>query len=243
MPSGNLQYLPVSPLLFSIFLGLLGGLFVLVQLGLLNYAYRRLGLSPLAAFFLLLASLLGSYVNIPVAQLPGERIDAHEAVDFFGARYSLPVDIDWPGAIVAVNVGGAVIPIFLSLYLLAQNRIWLRGLVGVVIMTAAVHAVARPVPGVGVVVPVFVPPMATAIVALLLSRDHAAPVADVSGSLGTLIGADILNLDSIGAMGAPMMSIGGAGTFDGIFVTGVVAVLIAGLRPSRTQTTAPPTRA
>ncbi len=95
------------------------------------------------------------------------------------------------------------------------------------------------IPGVGVTVPIFVPPLVTAIVAMLLSREDAAPIAYVSGSLGTLIGADIMNLGDINAIGAPMASIGGAGTFDGIFVTGVLAVLLAGLGRSRPRATAP----
>ena len=243
MNPGHIQYLPTSPLIFAIWLGLLGAVFLFVQLGVLNYAYRRLGLSPNAAVALLFASLLGSYVNIPLAQLPSERISAHEAVDFFGMRYALPVQVDWPGTVVAVNVGGALVPTLLSLYLLVHNRIWIKGLIGVAIVTVAVHAVAQPVPGAGVTVPVFVPPVVTAIVALLLSRDDAAPIAYVSGSLGTLIGADIMNLESINALGAPIASIGGAGTFDGVFVTGILAVLLAGLGRSRPQTTAPPTRA
>jgi len=78
-------------------------------------------------------------------------------------------------------------------------------------------------------VPVFVPPVTAAIVALLLSRPFAAPLAYVGGSLGTLIGADLLNLDKMQGLGAPIASIGGAGTFDGIFLAGVLAVLIASL--------------
>jgi uncharacterized membrane protein len=71
--------------------------------------------------------------------------------------------------------------------------------------------------------------LTTAVVALLLSRRHAAPLAYVSGSLGTLIGADLLNLDKLQGLGAPIASIGGAGTFDGVFLVGIVAVLIAGI--------------
>jgi uncharacterized membrane protein len=85
------------------------------------------------------------------------------------------------------------------------------------------------VPGVGIAVPVFVPPVATALVALLLARENAAALAYVSGSLGTLIGADLLNLDAVRGLGAPVASIGGAGTFDGIFLTGIMAVLLAGI--------------
>ena len=44
-----------------------------------------------------------------------------------------------------------------------------------------------------------------------------------------LIGADLLNLDKLRGLGTPVLSIGGAGTFDGIFMTGIMAVLLAGL--------------
>jgi uncharacterized membrane protein len=47
--------------------------------------------------------------------------------------------------------------------------------------------------------------------------------------LGTLLGADVLNLGKIQALGAPVASIGGAGTFDGIFMTGILSVLMASL--------------
>ena len=88
--------------------------------------------------------------------------------------------------------------------------------------------------GIGIAVPVFVPVAVTAIFALVLSREYAAPLAYIGGSMGTLMGADILNLDKIGSLGAPIASIGGAGTFDGVFLTGILAVLLAGLAsPSR----------
>ncbi|WP_198171299.1 DUF1614 domain-containing protein [Actinoplanes awajinensis] len=44
---------------------------------------------------------------------------------------------------------------------------------------------------------------------------------------GTLIGADLTHLSAIRRMGAPLASIGGAGTFDGVFLSGVIAVLLA----------------
>ncbi len=96
-------------------------------------------------------------------------------------------------------------------------------------MTTLCHYLAHPVPGLGIAIPVFVPPISAAVIALLLSARHAAPLAYIGGSLGTLIGADILNLGKIQGLGAPVASIGGAGTFDGIFMTGVLAVLFASL--------------
>ena len=90
-----------------------------------------------------------------------------------------------------------------------------------------VHQMAYPVRGVGIAVPFFLPPIAATAVALILSRKYAPALAYVSGSMGTLIGADILNLNKIPGLGAPVASIGGAGTFDGIFLTGILAVLLA----------------
>jgi uncharacterized membrane protein len=78
---------------------------------------------------------------------------------------------------------------------------------------------ADPVPGLGIAVPVFMPALVTAVVALLLSRKDAPPLAYIAGGLGTLIGADLTNLDKVRGLGAPVASIGGAGTFDGIFLT------------------------
>jgi uncharacterized membrane protein len=99
---------------------------VLIQLGVLRYAYMRLGISSGAALLLLLASLIGSYFNIPVAYLPEQRVLAHQEIDYFGMRYVVPFVAQWPGTLIAVNVGGAVIPTMMSIYLLAKNRLWVN---------------------------------------------------------------------------------------------------------------------
>src|ERR1700704_4461049 len=125
-------------------------------------------------------------------------------------------------------VGGALIPSLLSIYLLARNRIWLLGAVGTVIVVVIVNRLAFPVPGVGIAVPVLAPPLVTAVVALLLSRRFAGPLAYVSGSLGTLIGADLLNLDKLHGLGAPVASIGGGGAGGGTFFSWTPAGLLSG---------------
>jgi uncharacterized membrane protein len=229
MPSSQLHYLPLTPTFFSILVGLLVALVVLIQLGALRYAYTSVGVSPRVALLLLFASLLGSYVNIPVAALPEQQIMSGREITYFGMHYVVPVVVDWPGTIVAVNVGGALIPGLVSIYLLFKNRLWGAGLLATACVTTVCHFLADPVPGVGIALPVLVPALTTAVAALLLSRQHAAPLAYISGSLGTLIGADLLNLDKLQGVGAPIASIGGAGTFDGVFLIGIVAVLIASL--------------
>jgi len=52
----------------------------------------------------------------------------------------------------------------------------------------------------------------------------------VAGTLGTLIGADLLNLPRLRNLGAGVASIGGAGTFDGVLLSGIIAVLLVGLK-------------
>ena len=222
-----MQYLPLTLPFFALLVGVF--LLLCVLLRALRYAYLRIGLSPGAAMLVLLGSLIGSYFNIPLAELPEREFVSGHLVDFFGMRYVVPDVYAWPGTIVAVNVGGAVIPVVVSVYLLIRHQLWLTGIIAIACVALVTHQLAQPVRGVGIALPVFVPAIVTAITALLLSRRDAAPLAYISGSIGVLIGADLMNLGKIQGLGAPVASIGGAGTFDGIFLTGVLAVLIAAL--------------
>jgi uncharacterized membrane protein len=229
MYSHQLHYIPVALPVFAILVGLLLLLVLLIQVEILRYAYTQLGISSRTALLLLFASLIGSYINIPIAQLPERQRVAGQVISYFGIPYVVPEVVDWPGTVIAVNVGGAVIPVLLSLYLLARSRQWGAGLLATAVVAMVCYLLAHPIPGIGIAEPVFVPALATVVTAFALSRRQPAVLAYVGGSLGTLIGADLLNLDKVGGLGAPVASIGGAGTFDGIFVIGILAVLIASL--------------
>jgi len=230
----QVHYLPLTPGFFSILLVLFAGLIILIQLRILRYAYMKLGVGPGAALFLLFGSLLGSYFNIPIAVLPGKPVMAGQIIEFYGMRYVVPQVVSWPGTVLAVNVGGAVIPTLMSTYLVIRYQLWLKAAIATAVIAFVIHSMATPVPGIGIAVPVFAPVVTTAILAFILSREYAAPLAYIGGSMGTLIGADLLNLDKISDLGAPVASIGGAGTFDGIFLPGILAVLLAGIAsPSR----------
>jgi len=230
----QIHYLPLTPGLFSVLVLLFAALIILIQLRILRYAYMRLGVGPGAALLLLFGSLVGSYFNIPITVLPGKTVQNGEIVDFFGMRYVVPLVTSYPGTVLAVNVGGAVIPTLMSIYLVLRYQLFLRAAIAVIVIALVIHSSATPVRGVGIAVPVFVPVVVTAILAFILSREYAAPLAYIGGSMGTLIGADLMNLGKIGGLGAPVASIGGAGTFDGIFLTGIMAVLLAGIAsPSR----------
>lgn len=233
----QVHYLPLTPGLLSILVFLVFlvvGLIILIQLRILRYAYMKLGVSPGVALVLLFGSLVGSYFNIPVTILPGPSVRSWQIVDYFGMQYVVPLVTSWPGTVLAVNVGGAVIPTIMSTYLVIRYQLWLKSAIAIVAIAFIIHSMATPVHGIGIAVPVFAPVVTTAILAFILSREYAAPLAYIGGSMGTLIGADLLNLDKISGLGAPVASIGGAGTFDGIFLTGILAVLLAGIAsPSR----------
>ncbi|HTW75744.1 MAG TPA: DUF1614 domain-containing protein [Steroidobacteraceae bacterium] len=227
MTASGLQYFPVAwpfLIMLAVLLGIAAGI---VAVNTLRFASAAMGIGPGSMLALLLLALIGSYVNIPVAYLPAREVTRATVVQFFGIQYVVPLMREVPSTVIAVNVGGAIIPTVLSLYLIAKNRILGLSVIGVAIVAVVCHQIARPVRGLGIAEPVFIPPLITAVVAVLLSRRYAAPLAYISGSLGTLIGADLLNLGKVQGLGAPIASIGGAGTFDGIFVTGLLALLYA----------------
>ena len=225
----HIHYFPVSAGLAALFIGILVAFLVLLLTGVLRHVYSALGLPPATVILILAASLIGSYVNVPVLRLPEQRIVSREVVEIMGVPFLAPVAVDWPGTILAINVGGAVIPIMLSVYLLVRYQLFWPALFAVAVVAFFVHQMATPIPGVGIAVPTVAPPLLAAFAALILSRRFAAPLAYIGGSIGVLIGADLMNLGSLRTLGAPVASIGGAGTFDGVFLTGVIALFLASL--------------
>ena len=221
-------FLPVAvPLLVVLLALLLVGLVVLVELRVLSYAYRKIGVRPRYVFLILVLTLLGSQVNVPLYRVPAGRMVAPHTTWMYGRPYAVPEPVRAGATVVAINVGGALIPALLSVYLFLSLRMRWRMVIGTAVVAVVVHQLATVVPGVGIVVPMLVPPVLAAGVALVLAFRQAPPVAYVAGTMGILIGADLLNLGKVAAMGAPLVSIGGAGTFDGVFLTGILAGLLA----------------
>lgn len=227
MTPSKLHYFPLAIVFIFIFFLVIAVVAAMIEIGVLQYAYEKIGIDRRHVFGLLVLSLLGSYVNIPVAELPAERVLSDQEIWFFGMRHVIPLVEQWPRTVVAVNVGGAVIPVLVSMYLLLKNGAVGRTVIAVLVVTTVAHWLAYPIKGVGIAVPMFVPPIVAAGVAYLLSPHQAPAIAYTAGTLGTLIGADLLNLEKIAGLGAPVASIGGAGTFDGIFLSGIIAVLLA----------------
>ena len=223
-----MHYFPVAaPALLGLAL-LFVIVFGFVAARILSFASASMGLASGTMMAVLLASLLGSYINIPIGYLPESHMTVQAVVTFFGMPYVVPVTRTAPATVLAINVGGAVIPICMSLYLMMRNELYTLSLWGIGVVALACHLLATPLPGVGIAEPIFVPCLVTTVMALTLSRRHAGALAYICGSLGTLIGADLTNLGKIRGLGAPVASIGGAGTFDGIFVIGLLSVVYAG---------------
>jgi uncharacterized membrane protein len=215
------------PLLLLLFLFILAAVVAMVELRVLAYAYQKLGLGHRYVFALMLASLLGGHINIPLYAVPVGELAPPQLVWKFGRAFLVPESIQASTTVVAINVGGALIPILLSGYLVFRTRMYWPMLFGTAAVAAVANRLAEVVPGAGIAVPMLVPPLAAAGVALILAGRRAPAVAYVAGSTGALIGADLLNLPHIAALKAPLVSIGGAGTFDGVFLTGIIAGLIA----------------
>ena len=218
---------------YIFFVLLIFAVLVLILTGVISITLGTVGLTPLTIILTMVACLIGSGINIPLFKMEATApIVRDEYVSWLGVTYRIPrVSYGQSYTQVAVNVGGALIPTALSVYLLTLSSVSIitSTLIAVLIVTAVTYLVARPVKGVGIVTPGFVSPLVAALSALILSPTQPIVVAYVSGTLGTLMGADLLNLGKIPGLGAPVASIGGAGTFDGVFLTGIIAAIIAAL--------------
>jgi len=215
------------PIAFFIFLGFilfLPILFLLVYFNIVTVGFEKLGISPETTLFLLFMILIGSMINIPLTK---KKLVYVERPRFFGLLKVPKVEVQ----AIAINFGGAIIPILLSLYFLFLG--W-RGsfnlkpvFVATLLMIIICKFLAKVLPDKGISIPALIPPIFSAIFALILSPQFAAPCAFIAGTLGALIGADILNLKRAQKYGG-FLSIGGAGVFDGIFLVGIASALLTG---------------
>jgi uncharacterized membrane protein len=219
--------MPFSPFYLLLIVVGVTVLIAFVQIGLVTVAFDKLGLSSGSALWLLISSLIGSVINLPLFSLKAEPPKKPMLNPFFGLLR--PPKIEFTGkTLITMNVGGGLIPLFFSAYLIKNNMLPVGDIViGITVVTMVSYLISRPVHGIGIGMPILIAPLCAALVAVMLNGEASAPLAYISGTLGVLLGADILRLNNIRQMGMPIASIGGAGTFDGVFITGIVAVLLA----------------
>jgi len=232
---------PFSLFYFSVLLFLLLLVFPVLMGFYRSIMVEALGLPPWFFGAILVLSLFGSSVNIPLTTLESrEPVRVFRKVRFFGVTWRVPrVEMGVRRTFVMLNLGGGVVPVLISGYLLgfgipgcSRNLIgsYMNVLLVFLLVTFSTYRSSRLVKGLGIATPMFGPPLMTALFVSFLSlfRVVSCPsqVAYVGGTLGALVGADLLNLRRIPDLGAPVVSIGGAGTFDGIYLTGVISVVL-----------------
>jgi uncharacterized membrane protein len=218
--------MPVVTLVIFLVMSML--LVAMIQVQFFEIAFTKLGLTPHATLMVLIGTLAGSGINLPIFKMK-TRESGHLVV-LPGRKpvWELFQPAREGSTVIAVNVGGCVIPVGLCLYFISLQLVDPVKLgIALTAVTALSYRLSRPVPGVGFGMPLFVAPLVAALLALILDAEHAAHLAYIAGVLGVLIGADVLHLNDVGSLGVPVASIGGAGTFDGIFMTGIIAVILA----------------
>ncbi len=209
----------------------------IAQSSYLNYA---LPLGILSAILIVLSPAL-SFINLIVKRIRTgilENVVEVQYVDFFGIPIPVPkMTFKEATMSIAINIGGALVPLIVSITLFAlmayspySHIFYTATIVSLIINTAVTYYLAKPIRGVGIAVPAFIPPIISAIPAILIAgiSPAAASAAYISGSIGSLLGADIFHLaKEPEKIFAPLVSIGGAGIFDGVFITGLIAFIIA----------------
>lgn len=218
----------LSLLLAALLVLLLPLLFGQIMLG----GLAKLHLGPGIAIVLVIAIIVGGMINIPVKRLVRDDVVLTDPLALFGLHGRWPIlQRERRDTVIAVNVGGCVIPTGLAVYELVNLLAIGLHVVGIAILAGAVNTgvcylAARPEPGVGIVMPGLLSPIVAATLAWVLAPAAAAPVAFIAGVSGPLIGADLLHLTDIRSIGVGVVSIGGAGTFDGIVLSGIVAAYL-----------------
>lgn len=221
------------PLILPLFLLLIILPFVMLLFVFTGTAVFKLvfGVDSNTALLIFLMIILGSMVNIPIYEREGGGYVRQYS--FFGFIYTVR---ERRNVVIAVNLGGCVFPSILALKALSDllPYIGFWQWFSVFLFTSIViYSMARPVPGVGIVVPMLIPPLTASLFSFLvlaMSGQSLLLLPKLSfstGVLSALFGADILHLKDLDKIGSGVVSIGGAGTFDGIFLTGIFAVIFS----------------
>ena len=203
-------------------------------------ALDKLHLPGPVAGLAVLAILIGSMINLPVYRMPRDETQPEIVMGlvYFGMMAPQFRRVRQE-TVVAVNVGGCVVPALLAAwqirYLLQAGGQTALALLAVCALSIIVcWRVARPVAGIGIMMPAFIAPLAavggTWLACSLwpgVGAENLAPIAFTAGVAGPIVGADLFHLKDLLRTPVGVMSIGGAGTFDGIVLSGVLAALLA----------------
>ena len=202
--------------------------------GLMQTALEKLHIAPSVAILVVLSIFIGSMINWPIYKREQDELEVDPKRDLEhlgGGPHFRRVQSK---TVIAVNVGGCVVPVLLALWQIivmvtTDPRTFYIALFMAGLNALVCYRIARPVANVGIVIPGFVSPLLAVGLSWLLIRhtDLRASAAFVAGVTGPLIGADLLHLRKLLKTQTGILSIGGAGTFDGIVLSGLMAALLA----------------
>ncbi|MFA5253917.1 MAG: DUF1614 domain-containing protein [Methanoregula sp.] len=241
MPSDMRVYSagPLTLIALLVIIGLVVIVVPLLFLGLVGSAFTNLvGLSWITATALVILILICSLVNIPVWKVRKEtiRMPHGEAGQFPDAFTPTEVGGMWETSI-AVNLGGAIIPVAMACWLLYRassvmtgDTLYLQVAAAILVVAAIAYVTTRPVLGLGLRVPLFVPGLTALLCGILFAQGlglTAGVIAFVSAVFGILLGANLAHLPHVGDLEVPQVSIGGAGTFGAVFIGCILSAIIA----------------
>ncbi|MBI1984782.1 MAG: DUF1614 domain-containing protein [Candidatus Wildermuthbacteria bacterium] len=190
-------------------------------LNILEAGLRNLGLSSESAALVLVFAIAGSLFNIPLGKRGTSIVKQSQFFGLVKRQVALAQGV-------SINAGGALVPLAVSLYLLSRVP-FKETLIAILLMILVCRIFSRYVPGRGVALSAFMPVAFSLAFGFFLARESLAQVSFISGTLGVLIGADLLRIPFLKKEGVGMLVVGGAGVFDGIFLVGMLSTLIAGL--------------
>lgn len=185
-------------------------LFVFLFYKVMSFSFRKMGIPRYVVVPTLVAILIGGLFNIPI----------------WHSR----------GTTVSVNVGGAIIPLLISFYLLRKAPLLKTALAVAAVATVSGLLAEVGADGIRLHFGFLILPLVAVSVALILAGRNAPRVAFIAGTIGAIIGVDMLHLGELIHLGHTQMSIGGRGVFDGIFTTGLFSAVLAGLLRRKKET-------
>ncbi|MCE4599893.1 MAG: DUF1614 domain-containing protein [Desulfurococcales archaeon] len=241
-----LVYPPGHPLLIGIYV-FMAFIFALIASVLPSVALSGLAFSSLhllalwMASFLILTSPLLSFFNVVVKRIESPEVEELRVEVEFIYVYGLPIAVprlrvSRRVTIIALNLGGAAVPVFVSLilswiaYSNYGSRVTAPIVASITVTSIITYLASRVVPGVGIAVPALIPPLTASLISMAIigSGPVAAISAYTGGVMGSLIGADVLRLaKDFHRLQAPIVSIGGVGVFDGVFLSGIIGFILA----------------
>lgn len=179
---------------------------LLVYLGAAHRVLDRLYLTDTAALVVIASMIIGSFIDLTLSRDP----------------------------LLTVNLGGALIPLILSIYVFIKadsKRERLRAIIATILTAICIYALSIILKDFGhgqdILDPMYIFAISGGLIAYLLGRSRRA--AFIAGTLGFLLYNLFIYYQVLTGEFRGQVRIGGAGVYDSIVISGVLALLLAEL--------------